>query len=151
MTVVRFQRTVRAPIGLVWEWLTDPALMNEWSVAPVAMEPGEDPWRAGAVRIVRVRRLGVPVRLDEEVVGADPPREYRYRVRPNPVVRRHDAVQRLSERSDGTALEWCVDIRGWLPGLMPLLVRSMRPQLERSLDQLVRVVESAAASDRDAT
>jgi uncharacterized protein YndB with AHSA1/START domain len=148
MTVITFTRTVRAPIEDVWQWLTDPARMNAWSVAPVEMAAGEDPWRPGAVRIVRVRRFGVPLRLDEYVVSTMPPHEYRYRVRPNAVVRRHDAVQQLTEADGATRVTWRVDIRGWIPGLMSLLVRSMRVQLEQSLDQLVRVVESEAGSAR---
>lgn len=143
MTKVRFERRIEAPIELVWRHLTDPALMNAWSVAPVELAVGNDPWQPGSERTVRVRRFGVPLTLREEVVAVDAPDRYEYRVRPNAVVRRHHAIQDLARVDGGTRVTWSVDIRSWLPGLMAPLVRSMRGQLEASLDALVRECESA--------
>ncbi len=143
MTRVVFRRHLPTTIDAAWELLTDPARMNEWSVAPVEVTGSLDPREPGGERVVRVRRLGVPLALREYTVSAEPPRRYRYRVRPNVIVRRHIAEQRLSPDGDGVALKWEVEISSWIPGAMLLLVRLMRPQLEASLDRLVQ----AAAND----
>lgn len=142
MTRIAFERRLQVPIDRAWQMLTDPVHMNRWSVAPVE---GCDAQRSGGARIVHVRKFGISLTLEEQVVEARPPVCFHYRVRPNWVVRRHGAVQRLTAvGSSATDLEWSVDIRSWIPGMMPLLVWSMRGQLERSLDALVAVAADEA-------
>ncbi len=145
MTVVTFDRWLDAPPERAWSFLTDPKLMNAWSVAPVHMAAGDDPYEPGAIRVVSVRKFGVPLKLVERVVAVDPCTTYRYMVEPNAIVRRHEAVQLLTPERGGTRLTWTVDIRSWVPGIMPLLVRSMLGQLESSLDGLERAVRSPAS------
>lgn len=142
MTEIVFERRLAVDVERAWALLTDPARMNEWSVAPVSAGAG-GAQHAGGARTVHVRRFGVRLALVEEVVEVDPPLRFRYRVRPNWIVRRHDAEQVLTPTGDHVQLTWSVRIDAWVPGLMPLLVRSMRGQLEGSLDRL----EAVAASD----
>lgn len=145
MTRILFQRQLELPVDIAWELLTSPLRMNEWSVAPVTAAAGSDPRVPGGERVVHVRKFGVRLDLHEVTIMAERPHMYRYCVRPNAVVRKHVAEQRLRTGTDCVVLEWEVDIRSWLPGLMPLLVRSMRAQLEGSLDRLEAVARQISS------
>ena len=146
MTRIVFTRRLDAPIEIAWDMLTDPERMNAWSVAPVSSSAGTDPSVPGGERIVHVRRFGIRLKLREVTVVADRPRRFRYRVRPNVIVRKHVAEQRMQPQGNFTLLEWEVDIRSWVPGLMPILVGAMRAQLEASLDQLEVVARESSGS-----
>ena len=148
MTRVVFTRQLPIGVGLAWDLLTDPHLMNRWSVAPVSPKPGGDPQQPGGTRVVHVRRLGVPLPLHETVIETDPPHRFRYQVRPNVLVKSHIAEQRLTSTPDGSSLTWEVTISSWVPGLMRVLVGLMRRQLESSLDRLVEIA-AAMATDAD--
>lgn len=143
MTRIVFEREIPMPIDEAWQLVTQPAMMNLWSVAPVEFVEGDDPQRVGGQRTVRVRHFGVPLALVERAVSVDPPNRYEYVVRPNPIVRHHHAVQILSVSKGGTTLRWEVEITSWIPGLMFFLVKTMRHQLEESLDRMVAVAASS--------
>ena len=137
-----FERVLDAPPGVVWEWITRPERMSEWSSAPV-VAGGGDPDTAGFERVVTVTNLGVRARLVERVLLAERPHRYVYRVARNPFVRAHRADQQLVARPDGTTrLSWTVDMSAWVPGLMNVFVWLTRPQLERSLDALAARVRT---------
>src|SRR6185295_17039400 len=112
-----FERDLDAPPSVVWEWITRPERMSEWSSAPV-VAGGGDPDTAGFERVVTVKNLGVRARLVERVLAAERPHRYIYSVAPNPFVRAHRAEQLLAARPGGTTrLSWSIDMSAWVPGL----------------------------------
>jgi uncharacterized protein YndB with AHSA1/START domain len=140
-----FERVLEAPPGVVWEWITRPERMSEWSSAPV-IGGGGNPDKPGFERVVMVKNLGVRARLVERVLVAERPHRYVYVVARNRFVRTHRAEQQLAARPDGTTqLRWTVDMSAWIPGLMHLFVWLTRPQLERSLDALAARVRADRA------
>ncbi len=133
---LRFEREIPAPPDEVWRWVTEPELMNRWSEAKIAGDPGAD------TREVTVPAFGFTTRLREEVLERVPPSRFVYRVVDHPTIRDHRGVQELAPSEAGTTLVWTVRFRGALPGLSALLAAILAPALSRSLDALVREIEA---------
>ncbi|MFW6087568.1 MAG: SRPBCC family protein, partial [Myxococcota bacterium] len=122
--------------------------MNLWSLARVevvSLGDGAHPAGVGALRRVHVPSRLRPLALDEVVVEAEPPHRFAYRVVAGVPVRRHLGRLACEPSERGTRLRWEVDIEPPNRLLGLLIRRSLVPQLERSLDRMVR-----AAGDADA-
>jgi uncharacterized protein YndB with AHSA1/START domain len=136
-----FDRVLAAPPDDAWPYLTVPEKMNLWSEAHVSStEPAADV--VGARRIVRVPAFGFRSTLHEEVVVADRPSLFVYRVTGGGGLRNHRGTIRLAPAGEGgSALRWSVTFEGVVPGLERLLGAILRPRLSRSLDRLVEILQ----------
>ncbi|MFW5925779.1 MAG: DUF5995 family protein [Myxococcota bacterium] len=143
-----FERQLPCPPSVAWSLANDPRRMNLWSLARVevvSLGDGAHPAGVGALRRVHVPSRLRPLALDEVVVEAEPPHRFAYRVVAGVPVRRHLGRLACEPSERGTRLRWEVDIEPPNRLLGLLIRRSLVPQLERSLDRMVR-----AAGDADA-
>lgn len=145
-------RRLPAPPDAVWPFLTEPALMNRWSLAPVRLlSPGDGGSAAGvgALREVSPRLAGSVTRLLEVIQRAEPPRHLVYRVVAPALVQRHRGELVLAGREKETLLAWEVDAELALPLAGGVAQRLLSRQLEASLDRLERAVRFAPPQKND--
>lgn len=133
-----FDRVLALPPGDAWAYLTMPEKMNLWSEAQIEAVEGV-PDVVGARRIVRVPAFGFRSTLHEEVIVADRPSLFVYRVTGGGGLRNHRGTIRLAPEERGSALSWNVEFEGIVPGLERVLGAVLRPRLARSLDRLVQI------------
>ena len=141
-----FIETLPAPPEAVWPFLTDPALMNRWSLASVegvSEGDGGGFGTVGARRQVRLRFGPRTERLNEVIFDADPPRRIEYRVIPNAFVRAHRGEITLSPAPEGSMLRWVVEMEFSLAPFDALATRIVLPDLRRSLGLMRDVVAGA--------
>lgn len=142
---LKLEKRLPVPAEVAWPWLVEPLKMNRWSLAAVRLlAPGDGgvPEGVGAVRQVVVSLPGGrTAKLIESVEESEPPRRFVYRVVDVPLVRAHRGVITL----DGHDLTWKVDFALANDALTALVAASLRPQLEKSLENLARVTQHATA------
>jgi hypothetical protein len=144
---LHFEQYLPAAPEAVWPFITDPALMNEWSTAHVdLLAPGEDGdvSGVGTVRRVTIQALGRSAELREVIVESETAKKLSYRVVGGLPVRHHEGVMSLTRMTVGTMLEWDVDYAFLLSALDHGARIILERQLRRSLLQLSSVVEGAA-------
>src|SRR5688572_21278566 len=108
-----------------------PDQMNRWSEATItAVSPGEAGRHdaKGAIRRATVPAFGLTTVRDEEIVEAEYPARFVYRVTRGGALRDHRGVQTLEVDGDRTKLLWAVSFRGVVPGLAPILGAILRPK-----------------------
>lgn len=139
------QRVETRPAA-VWPYLTDPALMNRWSLAriePVAAGDGGRFDTVGAWRRVFVRGPVGAQRLEEAVVASDFARRFEYRVVPDAMIAAHRGVITFAPDGDGTIVRWVVDLALAFGALEHVAVRVVRPQLVKSLATMAACARGA--------
>lgn len=140
-----FDRVLAWPPADAWPYLTVPDKMNLWSEAHVSStELAADV--VGARRIVRVPAFGFRSTLHEEVVVADRPSLFVYRVTGGGGLRNHRGTIALAPHARGSALSWSVEFEGIVPGLERILGAVLRPRLSRSLDALVALSQGEGSA-----
>lgn len=142
--VVRLEARLPGIPPAVWPFLTEPALLNRWSTAPVqGLETG-DGGGFGTVGALRHVRLPSPLpTLTEAIQHADPPVRFVYRAVGSRAVRYHRGVLRLSPDGGGTRLRWEIGMALAVPGATALVRRMLEPRLEESIQRLSSVVGDA--------
>ncbi|MFW6051279.1 MAG: DUF5995 family protein [Myxococcota bacterium] len=144
--LLRFERNLPCRPEVAWSLANDPRRMNLWSLARVeSVAPGDGahPAGVGALRRVHVPARLRPVQLDEVVVRSEPPHRFAYRVVSGAPVRQHLGRITCEPSPRGTRLLWDVELapNNRLVGVA--LRRILVPQLERSLDRMVRAAGHA--------
>ncbi len=145
---VTITRSIDAPRSAVWRLITDPARMNEWSLAAIALDdPGEGgrPDGVGALRSATVRSGPMRSVLREVVEVSEAPSRMVYRVIGGVPLRHHRGEITLASEGPATTLTWRVEMTFPVPGLEALTRASVVPQLEESVARLAAVARGAPA------
>jgi hypothetical protein len=134
----------------VWAVLVDSLRWPDWTLLPTPTMTAEGdpaPFGLGAIRCFR---LG-PFTAEEEVIGWEPPRRYRYTVRRMPV-RGYRAEVVLEPVPGGTAIAWRAEFeRCTVPGLSRTFRWSVKVALGRLARNLARHAEERHHSDPEGT
>ena len=132
---------------LVWPYVSEPDLMNAWSLAPVrAAAPGDggSADSVGAMRVVTLRALGREVPLEEVIERAKPPASLVYRVVGGVPLRHHRGEITLTKEGSGSHLRWNVEFESPLAGVDRMMKLVLEKQLRSSLEKLAHVVKEPA-------
>lgn len=147
------ERYLPAPPDRAFLYLSDPDLMNRWSLAHVrAVAPGDGGQHAavGAMRAVTIRALGQQIVLDEVIERVEPPHKLVYRVVGGAPLRRHRGEMSLSREGEGSRLRWKVEFKSPLSSMDYGMRLLLDRQLRESLDRLERAVTEAPPSQLEA-
>ncbi len=143
---VTITRSIDAPRSAVWRLITDPARMNEWSLAHIALDdPGEGgrPDGVGALCSATVRSGPLRSVLREVIEVSEPPSRMVYRVIGGVPLRYHRGEITLTSEGGATSLTWQVEMTFPLPGVEFVTRASVVPQLEESVARLASVARGA--------
>ncbi len=138
MRTERFHLSVDAPVGLVWELLTDYAGYARFPGVKWARvaEPGKDhPAGVGALRELEIDG----VTFSERIIEFEPQRMLAYRIeRSSPLPVRHEIGRmRLTARPGGTELDWETTFEVGVPVLGPLLTPIVARKLRRTFETIL--------------
>ena len=148
--ILDFERELAATPEQLWDLLTQPERMNEWSTAKISLVSPGDAGRAdgvGALRRVDVPGfLGVKQRLREVVVVSEPGRRFGYSVYDSPPIRRHAGSMTLTPSGGGTRLRWLVNAELASPLLEKFAEKLLRRELRKSLDKMEKLAGSGLSA-----
>lgn len=142
MLTLHWERAIALPPHLAWSYLTEPELMNQWSLATidsVSLGDGAHPGGVGALRRVTVNTLGSKMRLDEVIEMAVPGKHLAYRVYAGAPVRLHAGNIEIHENAQGSVVHWRVNIDPFVASTEPLIRHLLYPQVAASLDRLAAI------------
>lgn len=140
---ITLEQALPASPDLAWPYISDPELMNLWSLASIrSIAPGDGGHSSGvgAMRAVLIRAPFGKAELEEVIERVEPPKRLVYRVISGGLLRRHRGEMTLSQEGEGSRLRWRVDYESPLAGIdhgMRLLIER---QLRASLQKLASVV-----------
>src|SRR5512140_1679607 len=139
---VDFVSTIRAPIGRVFERLSDHEGMAKWPGVGDSrlVKEGTPKNGLGAVRRIKVGGLT----LDEEVVLFEPPRAFDYAIIRGLPVNHHLGSVRLSEAEGATEVRWTIRLRSRWPLLAQITALALRRGLPKAFGYLKGELEGAA-------
>ena len=144
-----FIQELAAPPDVVWPWISDAEHLSAWSAVTVtALEPGPEglPDEAGAIREVRLPIGPLTLRLQERVLEALPPQRFVYSVFRGGMVRYHRGTITLEPTSEGTRLQWVVEMKPAIPGTGWIARRSLSSQFAEGLDTLAGLIAADGAA-----
>lgn len=146
MRTVKLERTIRAPLADVFEWLTDATNFQRVPVIRrvTPVRPGDlVEHGVGAVRL-----LVTPLaRLIEEIVEYEPPRLIRYKLLSScPPMRVQDGCLEFKETAAGTWIRWTAHFEVaaplfadvWTAGMAPMVLGGIRSVLVTAEKELRR-------------
>ncbi len=146
MRTVKLERTIRAPLTDVFEWLTD--VTNYQRVPIIRRVTLVRPGNLVEHGVGAVRLLVTPlVRVTEEIVEYDPPRLIRYKVlSAYPPMRYQDGCVEFKETTRGTRVRWTSHFEVsaplfadmWTLGMAPMMVGGIRSVLTTADRELRR-------------
>ena len=139
---VRAQADSQAPPEAVWRLLADVTTWPEWAgfhETSYEREGSPAPHGLGAVRRLRMGRL----RSRETVLAFDPPRDFAYDYVGTLPFKEYRGDVRLSERGDGTHIEWVSEFTAKWPLVGPLLRIGMTRVLADISSRLARAAEAS--------
>lgn len=150
-SIVLRQR-VAAPPAVVWELVTDPGRMNEWSTARIELIDAGDGGRPDGVGTLRRVHLPGPgsTRLTEVVHESEPPHRFGYTVfRGAAVLREHRGDITIAAVDGGAASEirWEVLMRFAIPGVGIAARQLIGVELARSLKRLADIAGGCREAD----
>jgi len=127
MRTVLIERTIRAPVADVFDWVTDAT--NYQRVPVIRRVTLVRPGNIAEHGIGAVRLLVTPfVRVTEEIVEYDPPRMMRYKLLSSyPRLRYQDGCMTFSEIKGGTRVRWKSEFEVAAPILASLWTLAMAP------------------------
>ena len=135
--------TVRAPIELVFERITDHEAMGEWPGVSrcvlVKEADGDNRNGRGAVRAVTARGLT----LHEEIVRFEPPNVMEYTITKGLPVKHIGRVE-LSSSGDDTLISWTVTMSSGWPFVAQLVGRMLGRGLDAASSHFKKHTETAA-------
>jgi len=134
---------IQAPARLIWPYLTQPNLMNQWSTAkvlPVSPGEGDDFATVGTRRDISVPMLFAKLRLREIIEYAEPPYTLVYRVFDSPPIRTHRGEITLEEQEGLTTVRWQVDYSMPFSWMEALSKKTLDKELNKSLSKLTEVM-----------
>lgn len=141
------QITIEQPLPVLperaWPYISDPELMNRWSLARIrSMAPGDGGHAGGigAMRAVTIRAFGRQAELEEVIERVEPPHRLVYRVVGGAPLRRHRGEIALFREGEGSRLRWQVDYESPLRGLDHGMRLLLDRQLRESVQRLAQVV-----------
>jgi uncharacterized protein YndB with AHSA1/START domain len=141
---IRVRATLRAPIPLVYERLTDHEDMRNWPGVSDCKLSREGTPRNG-VGAVRVVSHGPLFSVSEEVTLYEPPLRLGYKIIKGGPPIRHQGMVTLAERGDQVDLDWEIQISSRVPLLAQLVGGMLRRGLSHVLaSYFVPMVEEAA-------
>lgn len=152
-STVHIETTVRAPIQLVFDRLTDHEAMNEWPGVSKCrlIEEGTPRNGVGAVRAIKAGG----VTLHEKVVHFEPPTRFEYQIIKGLPVSHLGSVTLAPVASPGDSpvtspgdalvrLRWHISISSRVPLLARVVCFQLRRGLPRALDYFIAETEKAA-------
>ncbi|WP_067886395.1 SRPBCC family protein [Nocardia vaccinii] len=129
MRTVKLERTIRAPLADVFEWLTDATNFQRVPIIRrvTLVRPGDlVEHGVGAVRLL-VTPL---VRVTEEIVEYEPPRLIRYKLLSSyPPMRVQDGCLEFKETEGGAWIRWTAHFEVAAPLFADLWTASMAPMV----------------------
>lgn len=141
MHTIVVERTIRAPIAEVFDWLTD---ATNYTRVPVVrrvtlLRPGDAVANGtGAIRVVTTPLL----KLTEEVVEFIPPIHLGYRIiRATPPLRHEEGTLDFREVPDGTHIRWHTRYEVDSRLLTTLLTLAMHPVIAAGFEMVLRTAE----------
>lgn len=139
MHTITVRRTVAASAEEMYDLLVDPVTYRHFPGVSLAelVRPGD----AEELGVGAVRRIHISVfRYDEEIVAADPGREFSYRVvASRPRLDHEIGTVRFESGADGCTVTWTTRYRVPVPVLGPLLARLGGRRMRRAFDDSIRV------------
>ena len=146
MRTVKLERTIRAPLADVFEWLTDAT--NFQRVPIIRRVTPVRPGDLGEHGVGAVRLLVTPlVRVTEEIVEYDPPRLIRYKLLSSyPPMRVQDGSLEFKETEGGAWIRWTAHFEVaaplfadvWTAGMAPMVLAGIRSVLVTAEKELRR-------------
>lgn len=141
MPTVRTERTIEAPIGDVFELLTDHANYKQFSGisdSELLREGEADRNGVGAMRRVTVG----PIRFEEEITAFERPARMGYLIRKVNVPLEHEGgTIRLEAIDDATRVVWESTFRFTTPGIGGLIGVVGAPSTKLGFDRVLRDVD----------
>jgi uncharacterized protein YndB with AHSA1/START domain len=140
---VLVEQTVRAPLDVVFDRITDHEAMSDWpgvGSSKLVVE-GEPRNGVGAVREVRSNGLA----LQEKVVLFERPHRYHYTIIKGLPVE-HLGTVSLEQRGDGVHIEWKVRLSSKIPLLAQIVGFALQRGLPGALRHFAKQTEAAAAN-----
>ncbi len=141
MTTLRLSKRIDAPRDTVWSAVTHHEGMPTWSPlksVTLSKEGAPDRDGVGAVRVMR----GPGMRIDEEVVGWDPPNAYDYTLLRGAPIRDHRGRVELRDAGGATDVEWTIEFRPLIPGTGWLIRAALGRAIGGMLRRLKRNLEA---------
>ena len=131
---ITIKRTFDTSAERLFDALADQQNMARWMGGRITV-PVQGP--GGLVGTIRRMHLG-PISMDEQIIGAERPYSLSYQIiRGIPALKHHLGELKLEphgpERSD---LTWRITFELTSPLLSSLILRAMRPTIERGLERL---------------
>jgi uncharacterized protein YndB with AHSA1/START domain len=145
---ITVERDLACSPAQAFGWVSDPDRMNEWSTAVVRpLRVGDGGLASGTGALREVVLPGPrPVVLREVVERVEAPRLFVYRVYAGAPLRSHRGTLRLEPSSKGTKVQWTIELEFPAAGLASVTEKLLLPELEKSLDNLVRVAGDKAST-----
>ncbi|MBB5914554.1 uncharacterized protein YndB with AHSA1/START domain [Nocardia transvalensis] len=141
MRTVDLERTIQAPVGDVFDWVTDATnLQRAPFVRRVTLvRPGNVAEHGvGAVRLVVTPML----RMTEEIVEYDPPRFLRYRsLNSFPPLRSQDGSLWFDEVEDGTRVRWHAQFEVAAPLFADMYTAALAPMVAIGIHSVLATAE----------
>ena len=149
---LHFRRLLSCKPDVAYALVSDPASMNLWSTAKVvSVSPGDSGHVAGvgALRDVHVPGFfglsATASTLHEVILVAEPSARFSYKVIGGAPIKAHRGDIVLTPRDGGTELDWRVHIEFAIPFGDAFAARTVVPELEKSIDAMVKVASKANA------
>lgn len=142
-TRVHFSRSVRAPLALVFDRITDHEAMRDWPGVTdcTLVAQGHPKNGVGAVRAVKARGLT----LHERVVRFEPPHGYDYSIIKGLPVQ-HLGRVRLEQRGDAVLVDWTIELSSKIPLLAQVVGKLLERNIPSALAYFQRETERAAGA-----
>ena len=139
MQRVSIDHTFTSPPSEVFAYLSEHEKLGPLFGAKVQrLSDGDDGTRNGAGSS-RKMQVGPLPPFVETVTESVPDRLIRYRITKGSPLRDHEGVMRLEPHGDGgTRLQYDITFRGALPGIGPLVARSLSRSIPKGLQKIDR-------------
>jgi uncharacterized protein YndB with AHSA1/START domain len=145
MATIDVSRTVAAPVGTVWDVVTDLRGMSEFTrFRRVELEREGDPPPngLGAIRVMHL--VGPPVR--EQIVAFEPPRRFAYRLLSGIPVKDHVGTIELEPAGEGTRMSYVLETTPKVPVVGSALIPVIRNVVDAIAAGIAAEAEKRAAS-----
>jgi uncharacterized protein YndB with AHSA1/START domain len=133
---ITIEESFAVPPERLWKAISDHEAMSDWAGAPTKVIAGPSDGGVGTVR-----RIGMGgLKIDEEVIYADPPRRMVYRiVRGLPLLRFHRGEILIEPWGKaGSTLRWDIILDSAVPGVARAISAALGPGLRKGLAKLRR-------------
>ncbi len=147
MIKMEFSIHIDRPVAEVFEYLTDPTKLPEWSSMIDEARPSETPVRVGTKVQTRAKILGRKLESSYDVIGFETNKRFVTRTdKPFPLTRAD------TYESEGGGTKVVIDVEVEPGGFFrlgePILARIMKKQVEAQLDTVKELLEAEVRAER---